>query len=163
MSDVREESPCAEATALPTIPSSTQSWQELNMGINVLESKYSVLHGSKINHIFSLAEAGHTPPEDNYQQLQDENIRRFWAHFWIKIFYTICDLCCLFWKSFWWLFWIHKGTSSPGLQLSSCPLPAWNISSHKPHSFPFSLIYRNTVSMIHLDLYIMSFIIVAKI
>lgn len=48
------------------------------MRINVLESKCSVLHGSKIHHVFS--EAGQAPPEDNNQQLQDENIRRFWAH-----------------------------------------------------------------------------------
>lgn len=51
------------------------------MGINMLESKCSVLHGSKINHILPLAEAGQVPPEDNKQQLQDENTRKFWAHF----------------------------------------------------------------------------------
>lgn len=85
----------------------------LNMGINMLEAKCSVLHGSKINHIFSFAEAGQVPPEYNEQQLQDENTRRFWVHFWIKTCYTICDSHCLFPKSFWWLLRIHKGTSSP--------------------------------------------------
>lgn len=37
---------------------------ELNMGINMLESKSSVLHGSEINHIYTLAEAGEAPPEE---------------------------------------------------------------------------------------------------
>lgn len=74
----------------------------------------------KINHIFSLAEAGQVPPEDNKQQLQDENTRRFWVHFWIKTFYTIRDLCCFFLKNFWWLFRTHKGTSSPLTFKSFC-------------------------------------------
>jgi len=112
---VHDHSLTARVTVLPTISSRTNCWQKLKMGIGVLEFKSSVLHGSKINHTLSLAEAGLATPQDDKKQLQDENMRRFCTSFWIKTYYTICDLWCFFLKSFWWLWRAHNDISSPWL------------------------------------------------
>lgn len=114
------------------------------------------------SHIYTWRSWGGTTRRDNKQQLQDENTRKFWAHFWIKTFYTILTCGVSSWRISDDLLEYIRTPLAQDFNFQVAPF-LHETSAVINLILLLSLFYRDTVSMMHLDLYIVSFIITAKI